>query len=331
MSANNPGGRAGVDGQRDYKRFTTGNHPDVEDVADPHTTEDDTHTPLRERAWEYRWFLVLGVPIGLAAIAVLIGYTWHLIPDILGNRYVQLGSLFLTVIGVTAYLADRRRESAFMQYQWLVLRTKDGPKRFLGYLKQDSSGAPLFEPVKGMRRFGSLAERYTIEEFGAELGESWAKLNRDPSDPAMIRLHPAFVSITQTDLGTIIEQSTTKIKVDPFGRNSTLYAPMPDLVQDEIAENLKTELIRTREEREELEDRLNDFQRRLEAAKDIGAMEPEEFLQSHKEFYKELREVDRGRHGGTATETGEDSGPLGPSTQTDPELRQVEAELSSDD
>lgn len=325
-----PGGRAGVDGQRDYKRFTTGDHPDIEDVADPHTTEDDTHTPLRERAWEYRWFLVLGLPIALAAVAILIGYTWHLIPDIVGNRYVQLATLFLGAIGTSAYLADQRREEAFMKYDWLVLRTQNGPKRYLGYIKQDASGAPLFEPVKGFRRFGSVGERYTIAEFGAELGESWAKLNRDPSDPAMIRLHPAFVSATKTDLGTVVEQSTTEIKVDPFGRNSTLYAPMPDLVEDTVAEDLKTELVRVREEREELEDRLSDFQRRLEAAKDIGAMEPEEFLKSHKDFYKELRDVDRGRRG-TTEDTSEDGGPLGPSTKTDPELRHVEAELTSDD
>lgn len=317
-----------VDGPRDYKRFTTGDHRDIEDVADPHTIEDETHEPVWTKAKRHWKFLLLGVPIALAAVAILIGYTWHLVPELLGNRYVQIGAGLAAIIGTTAYYADQRRESVFMQYEWLVLRTKNGPKRYLGHLRTDAGGTPLFEPVKGLRLFGAVGEPYTVEEFGRELGETWAGLNRDPDDPALIRLHPAFVSIAETDLGTVVEQPTTEIDVDPFGRNSTLYAPMPNLVRDDVAENLKTELVRTREERDELEDRLQDMERRLDAAKDIGAMTPGEFLESHKDFYKELRAVDRQRSGRSADS---DEQPLGPSTKTDPELRQIDAELSADD
>ncbi|WP_337653272.1 hypothetical protein [Halomontanus rarus] len=317
-------------GTRDQKRFTTGDHADVEDVADPHTIEDDTHEPLRKRLWKYRWFLVLGVPIAFAAIAILLGYMWHMIPEIASNRYVQLGVAFLSTIGLTAYFADNRRQNLFMNYQWLVLRTKEGPQRYLGHLKQGVDGAPLFTPVKGFRHFGLTAEPYTIEEFGHELGETWANANRDADDAAVIRLHPAFVSIAKTDLGTVIEQSTTKVQVDPFARGSTLHAPEPELIEDDIAENLRDEIVQMREEREDLNDRLDKVQRRLEAAKDVGAMTPEEFLESHEEFALRMMAVARGRSSNGSKQNGT-SGSLAPSTETDPELQQVEAELMQDD
>ena len=91
------------------KRFAAEDFTDLDEVADPHTTEDDTHEPLRKRAWEYRWFLLFGVPIGAIAIVILLGYTWHLVPELLTNRYVQAIVGLAALVGTTAFLADRRR------------------------------------------------------------------------------------------------------------------------------------------------------------------------------------------------------------------------------
>ena len=320
------------DSPRDRKRFTTGNHPNIEDISDPHTTDDETHEPLRKRAWEYRWFLALGLPIGIAAVFILIGYTWHLIPELITNRYVQLGGAFVATVAGSAYFADRRRMSWFENTVWLVLRTPDGPVRYLCHLRRNGDGTPHALPIKGYRWFGSVPEYYTIEEFGRELAETWANINRDPDDPAVIRLHPKLVSMAETDLGTVVEQPTGGLEVDPFARDSTLYATMPEFIEEDVAEDLRTELIRLREEREELESRLEDVQRRLEAAKDAGAMTPEEFLESHKEFTTDIIAVARGRTDSlTDSDTNTDNTSTGTAGGRDLELEQVEAELTQND
>ncbi|WIV68247.1 hypothetical protein [Natrialbaceae archaeon AArc-T1-2] len=58
----------------DRKRFTTDEFRDIDEIADPHTTEDDTKEPISAKIKRNWKFLAVVVPIGLAAVGILIGY-----------------------------------------------------------------------------------------------------------------------------------------------------------------------------------------------------------------------------------------------------------------
>ncbi|EMA45229.1 hypothetical protein [Halobiforma nitratireducens] len=316
------------------QRFASDTQIDIEDVADPHTLEDDTREPIGTKIKRHWKFLAIAVPIGVAAIAILIGYTWHLVPTILGNRYVQLAGAVAAIAGGSAYAGAQWRLGWIRRQDELVLRTPNGPVRFEGRVKQTAAGSLVFMPIKGYRWCNTTPVYYTIEEFGRELNESWPKQGYDPDDPAEIELHPKVSSARDTDLGTVIEQSTgdPPVKVDRFARETVLYATEPEYIEEDVAEDLRRELIRIREERDELDERLDDAKRRLEQAKAIGAMSPEEFLESHQEFAMELIAVARGRSrpssGDEETDPARD---LGTSTGSSYDFSGVEEELTSDD
>lgn len=316
-------------------RFAPEEARDLEDVADPHTTADDSQSTLRERVVDNKWyvaFLILVLPFGVAGVGLLVGYSWFLLPEFFGNRRVQLTLGALTIMALAFVGGDRRRRGLYERYDWLVLDTPTGNKRYLGrHIPADDDHAPLFVPVKGFSRFGGRGNAYTIEELSPHLAETYAKANRDPDDPAVIRLHPEFASASQTDTGTVVTQPTEELRVDTFARDSTLIATVPEFIRGEQAEALKDHLRQEREETDELRDKIDTLERMLEEAKEIGAMPPDEFLESHLEFYERAMWASRRRRPGTDGRQYDGTGPVDPGLNGDRELRQVEQELSPDD
>lgn len=316
---------------QDRKRFGTGDYPDLEDVADPHTLEDETHESILERAKTHWKLLAIVVPLAIIAAVVGAGYVWHLVPQLLGNFWFQLASAFAIAIGAAAYATNQWRLGWYRRQNEVVLRTPNDPLPFNCEVRQNKYGGPIVVPIKGYRWFNTVPVYYTMEEFGHELGLTWSKADFDPDDPATIQLHPKLASWTKTDLGMVFEQPTgdPAVEVDEFGRESVLYATTPEPVDRDVAEVLKTELVREREERQELQARLDDMKRRLEAAKEIGAMTPDEYLESHREFTADMMAVARGRK--RPSETDDEETPAVGTSGSEYDFSEIESELSADD
>lgn len=322
------------------KRFTSGEHPDLEDIADPHTLEDDTGRDWGKTIKSHWKFLAIVGPIAAASVLILAGYFWYLVPEIVTNRYVQALTFLATLVGVTAYVADRSRLSWFKAQDELVLRTPEQPIRFMGELKQNASGEFVFVPVKGYKWFNRVPQYYTIEEFGREINQSWQKANYAPDDPAEIELNKRIVGIAPpTDLGTVVEQPTgeTPVEVDPFASDTVLFATDPERMEEDVAKALREELIQTRSEAAELRDVLDQAQRRLDQAKDVGAMTPQEFLESHTQFAAKLMAVARGRTDMLESADDQDDSAgstieVGASTPEDDfDIQRIEENLTNDD
>lgn len=288
MSASNQASR------RNRTRFpNTQNAQLPEDISDPHTNDDETKEALSTKIKRNWKFLIVAIPVALAFIVIFLRYFLELGVNIAANPWVQRGAAVAGIAGISFYAADQRRQSIIESHDRLVLDTPDGAKRFLGEVTSSTDDELHFRLHKGLTRFGSLGDPYTISEISHEMGESWAKAHHSPDAPATVRLHPALVSATKTGTGSIIVQETSGLKLEQFAREAALRADIPEYVQESVADDLREEIEQEAQEVRELKDVNAKLQRRLDAAKDAGAMPPEEFLESHKEFAKDMLQATR--------------------------------------
>lgn len=326
------GAEQAVNGQAPSgKRFTTGEYTDLEDISDPHTTRDETRDPIRKKIRRNWWMLFLGIPLAIISFAIVFTYSRHLYPELVGNRYVQVGVVGITWTAIVAVMADRRRQALFLDYDWLVLYTPTGPVRFLGYLRDGEGDASVFEPVKGFSFFGERGEYYHADEVSTELVETYSKVEFDEDDSARIRLHPEFVQIAHTDLGTLVTQVTAGLEVDQEAKTVTHVATEPNLVEQDVAENLKQMIVEERQERQEMYDQLQKMKRRLEHAKEIGAKAPEEYMQEFLQHYQLIEMSRRNPHRAREELQNDDDGRVGETSFSQNGFGQIEQELRPDD
>lgn len=298
-----------------------------EDISDPHTNSDNSDRGLSTKIrgnWKY---LLIAVPVGLAAMVIFLRYFLELGVNILANPWVQRGSAVAAIAGTAAYAADRRRQNVIERHQHLILDTPQGAKRFLGEIEASSEDELHFTIYKGLSRFGGLGEPYTVKEISHEMSESWSKAHGGASQLATIRLHPALASVDKTGTGVIAVQETAGLEPDPFARNATLRATIPEYIQEDVADDLREELAQEAQETAELKDRIAKLQRRLDAAKEAGAKTPEEWLNSHQQFATEILQASRSSPSQSSTTDNRTNGSA--PGRIDPD--QVAQELETDD
>lgn len=314
-----------------WKRYHSGEYTSLEEIADPETWEDDTGGQWRE--WIADNQILVGV-LAVLAVALVIYFSQLFIRVSTGlatNTTFQLvaGGTILTVSSYAYGIKSQRQR--FTDLDWLVLPKDDGGViRYLGYYREgDSTEAPLFVPVKGFRWSGHKAEPYRVYEVSSELARRYKNTNRDPEDVAVIRLEPSVVRDSQTDTGHVIVQQTTELKLDAFGNESNLKAPVSEKQADtDAVQDLKETMTDLREEKSDLKAQSAKFERqRNEWRRDARQRRSkiiDEFIEDHTQVAEVYQPRSR-RNGGNGTDADE----LAPATQTD--MQQLDRELAPND
>ncbi len=166
-------------------------------------------------------------------------------------------------------------------------------------------------------------------ELSSELAQKYKQTNRDPEDVAVIRLQPEQARVTNTETGTVITQPTTKLKLDEFGNESCLKAPVSEQQADtDAVQELKATLTDLRQDKADLKAEKTKFKRqRNEWRKDAKQRRGEiidEFLSNSRKASDAFRPRDRRRNGQQ-----DDADDLAPVPQTD--LEQIDQEVAIDD
>lgn len=316
-----------------WKRYHSGEYTNLEAIADPETWDDDTRTTWRDWIGQSRGNQALTAVVAALAVALTVYFSQLLIrvsTGLLSNRVFQVavGSLTL-VLGTYAY-ATKAQRKRFEKLDWLVLPKDDGGvTRYLGYYREgDATNAPLFVPVKGFRWNGHKAEPYRIYEISSELARRYKNTNRDPEDVAVIRLEPDMSRESKTDTGKVITQQTTELKLDEFGNESCLKAPVSEKQADtDAVQDLKHTLDDLREELSNWKAKASKFERQRNEwrtdARERRQNIIDEFIEDTTDIAKVFQRTSRRSGNGT------DADELAPATQTD--MQQIDEELSYED
>jgi len=316
-----------------WKRYHSGEYNSLEDIADPETWSDETRTTWRDWIGQSRGNQALVAVLAILGVGLVVYFSQLFIKlstGLLSNRIFQVGAGSAVLVFVTYAYATKAQRQRFDKLDWLLLpKDGGGVVRYLGYYREgDATDAPLFVPVKGFRWNGHKAEPYRIYEVSSELARRYKNTNRDPEDVAVIRLEPDTVRISHTESGTVICQQTTELKLDEFGNESTLKAPVSEQQADtDAVQDLKLTLDDVREEKADWKAKASKFERQKNEWKSEATERRdkiiEEFIQNHGQLASVYQPRSQRRQNGT------DADELAPATQTD--MQQIDQELSYDD
>lgn len=255
-----------------WKRYHSGEYTSLDEIADPETWADETRTTWRDWVSENRGNQILaavGLILGTALVVYFSQLFIRLSTGLLSNTIFQVLAGSAVLVGVTYVYATKAQRRRIETLDRLVLpKDNGGVQRYLGYHREGTAtDAPLFVPVKGFRWNGHKAEPYRVHELSGELAQKYEATNRDPEDVAVIRLQPEQSRTTETDTGDVIVQPTTKLKLDEFGNESCLKAPVSEQQADtDAVQDLKGTLGDLRSEISQLESDLTKAERQKREA-----------------------------------------------------------------
>ncbi len=288
-----------------WKRYHSGEYTSLDEIADPETWADETRTTWRDWVSQSRGnqaLVAVAMMLGVGLVVYFSQLFIRLSTGLLSNTIFQVLAGSAVLVGVTYVYAISAQRDRFEELDWLVLPKDDGGViRFLGYYREgDNTEAPLYVPVKGFRRSGHKAEPYRVYEISGELAQKYKQTNRDPEDVAVIRLQPEQARVTHTETGTVIVQPTTKLKLDEFGNESCLKAPVSEQQADtDAVQDLKRSLDDLRTEVSGLKEDLTKEERlKREAKKNAEKRRQEiinEFLNNSEKAAEAFRPRDRRR------------------------------------
>lgn len=232
--------RLGVDSGE--QRFVDEDESNVpEDVSNPRTIRDESQPTLWEKFRSIRWYLAIVSAFGVAFLLYLIAIGSAIVPDLLGNIVIQLALSHSIAIAVVYVTATRSATSRLRDIDWLVLIKPTSLELYVGQFvpAADEEQYHKFAPYRGFSFMGHVKNRMTIEDVNPDLARSWKNANRDPDDPAIIRLDPDFGERVATEYGNVLGQLSNGLRVDTFGRMSNLVATLPDLADESRMDDLK--------------------------------------------------------------------------------------------
>jgi len=246
-------------------------YPDTEDftppeqVEDPHTIEDDTQETVLDKLLANRWWAT----VRLAVHARRADPRRDLLRPVLRDRAGEPVGAALRrrrrlVGGARRWGRSSERAQLENEHELTLYDPDDGEAiHFTGrYRRVDGATHDTFIPFKGRRR-GS-GEPYRVGELSSSMVKQH---NRDPDEPAEIRLQESLVSTRQTERGLKVTQLTSGLKPDPFGKESNLVAKIPSLAATDTVSDLKKELEKQDEELQDLREKNDQLRRQRDNAR----------------------------------------------------------------
>lgn len=234
---------------------------DLEDISDPRTLDDETHTPIRERARQNKLQTAVLALLALVLGGLGVALAYEYIPLVVTNIYVQAGAAALII-----YLAGRRggmqsfRRSVEHQDE-VTLRFDDHVFAAKGIVRDGGKDRPpLAVPLKGYRQPGMRPQPYTVADVDPQALER-APGSVDPDMPVAIELHPIYTEVTQTDTGKRavqlsggFEPAETRVEGDTV---VLLRASAPDIAHEDDVREINEDYQRLLEEKKELNNRID--------------------------------------------------------------------------
>ena len=299
-----------------------------EDVSDPATLRDESTPTLFEKIMAYRWYLLTVSVLIVVAIIYSIAIGVQVFPELVQNTVVQLAVSHLVVFAIGYVVATKRAFRVIRDISWLNLNLGDGLDFYPGwYLPPvDEDDDATFVPCKGLTLFGHRRRPLQIREVNPSIAQRWANANRDPEEPAEIRLDPSFYEQRSTEWGHVVAQASDGLEIDTFGRGSQLVATSPSMAHEDRVEKMEDQLRDTQKWRQHYEQLADDYRRQRDnIAEYLG--QPIDDLMNEIIGYGEriamAGQPDRRRL--TQSDSEEELPPM------DRELENVDRELSADD
>lgn len=214
-------------------------HP--EEISDPHVLEDESRTTLADRITDNKYLSFFVGLIALAAFVFVIAVGWKVVPHIILNKWTWLGVGFVVWTGGSVTATARHILAKLKRYDWLVLVNRNSPGLWLGYhfASDSKEGYNIFVPVKGFGFLGKRENPYKVGEIvpGKADSEPWQQ-DLEKSDPASIGLDPEYGVAAQTGFGTVVAQLSSGLRPARYGRETTLWAELPDMAEEERIDDL---------------------------------------------------------------------------------------------
>lgn len=299
-----------------------------EDVSDPATLRDESTPTLFERIMQYRWYLLTVSVFIVVGVLYSIAIGIQIFPELIQNRIVQVAFALLVAFGIGYVVATLRAFRVIRDIPWLNLNLGDGldfyPGWFLPPVDEDDDAT--FVPCKGLTLFGHRRRPLQIREVNPSIAQRWANANRDPEDPAEIRLDPSFYEHRETEWGHVVAQASDGLEIDTLGRESQLVATSPNMAHEDRVEKMEGQLRDSQKWRQHYEQMADDYRRQRDNIADYYSQPIDELLDEEIDRGVRIAEAGRpDRRTRSRADTDEELPPM------DRELEDVDQELTADD
>ena len=230
---------------------------DLEEISDPHSLEDESQRGIREWISDHKIQAAAFGLLSIAAVALLLSFAWHYIPVIVGNRWVQLAAVLTTVFVLGRKNGWNANQSRVEDIDELELQNlEEETLQSVKGVVLDGGAVPRFIPIKGYRKPGMRPAPYKAVELDPTVADRVSG-SVDPDLPAIIRLHPEFTTIQDTDTGKRVVQQTSGLDADPAtgGKEAgmaVLRATAPNFAPPEKVREINEKMQQVAKEKKEL-------------------------------------------------------------------------------
>lgn len=309
--------------RQDQRRYPDNEFTNPEEISDPNTRQDETKPTVGEKLKSNALYIIGGGILLIVAFFVLRRY----ITGVVTNQWVQLAVLVLTVAG-TFWAVGRRGSLHRAQHVHEAVFYRGGTaERYFGTVESGERGDyPVVTLHKGFGFLGGLGDAYTVKEIAPKLARSQQK-SIDPDDPAKVRIDPAYSSVVQGELGTVVVQHMSEFAVDQTHSEATLVAVEPETADVDALEELQQLRDAARSENEALRDKLHTERRNRREAEVRARRREDEIIDNQAKNFQQFMEPFQNsklsnRQGGSRSQSG---------GQTRPSGQEFKQEVQNDD
>lgn len=313
---------------------------DLEDVSDPETVEDESHTSIREWAAQHKVLTVVLGLVGTLVVGIALFWAARIAPGVLFNENTLRVAVVATVFGVGYRYGWQNRGERHFGWDELNLKMNGKALAMKGvYIDDLPSDADGFIPIKGWRYGAHKAVPYTNGDLGAAMVESYNAYMMGDDDAAIIRLRPTETEVAETDWGTRVIAETGGLEPDPDGNHTSLKATYPDY-DDDRANELAAQLDQVTIDYYDVVEENQGLRRRVKELKDRLTDPIEDEVDKRINQFAKMRDAVHGHR-----RRRDDTDGVGPqphdfkgngttppaSSASQQETEEVEQEVSSDD
>ena len=263
---------------------------DLNNATDASTWRDQTKPSWKERLGSRKRQTAAFGFLGLVVVGLLAAYTNQFLPSLTGNIWLQRGLVVLVGVPTIFLLGMRSQRSKLQQIDWLLLI---GPKQGVGFYlgRYDAEGEGTFQPIKGFDFAGLRGRKLELRDLDDDFAQTFSKMNRDPGDPAQIRLEDARYHVKETMMGRVVGVVTSGLKVDSFSKKTDLYTAPPDMADEETYRELTRTLQKTKNRVNDLEEQTNALREERDEWKQKATQRREEIEEEMTDLISKVSEA----------------------------------------
>lgn len=281
-----------VDFLRNPRRYRgEGEEVNLDETADPSTWRDETKPTWKQRlASRKRQFIAFSF-VGLVVLGLIGAYSRVYLPALYGNELLKELLRWMVAVPALFFWGAKWQRGKLQRIARLDLHIGDEVKSYWGTYDVDSQGNALFTPVKGWDWFGMRARKLTLGDLADDFARSFAKMGRDASDPAKIRVEDGLYGTAETATGRVVSAITSGLDVDGYGRESDLYTMPPELADEEKYRRLSRTLEKVHKRNANLQDEVETLEEDRDKWKEEAKKQRSEIIAEITDTHGDLAEA----------------------------------------